>query len=597
MPKTVSNVWKSEDYGQRMQVRKRASVEADPKGLAGFLSDQVKDFVFRYDDHCFSISTHAAEAGSKYASIFKELPKRKQTAWLPKWHYTNECLSGKHPPRESGEAVKFRVGTDKSKPWLTGTVTKTTKFGVPLGISPNDQKAFDAAYKDEKFGSITRSPLADAGRSSLGDRSSSKGSRSSTKEDVTLTPSQLNSSQSAPELPPQCPLPGVTEGIGRMRTLRTCRENVPVGTHPPRTDERLLVSSAGVRQYRHFQYQNYAGPRRSAAFLTEQSPPAYDERPHTPPRTKKDCDLADFRDDAAFVIGCANDGVTLLGEHQIPIQGKYRWTVDLMALPSGGGAFVGVMEDSSTLDPAVHLTGANPFQQRVLLVRDRIQAAGVYFWRDEFDNIEYAILETVWLPKPVKPNEEPRLCELDLPQPDECLKLKPEHAKLVKNADHPKPQDAEEQKVKKCTRNPEVFDKIRAGLTKMRSLHSRSSEPEDMQLTDESRRVGRPPTKQYGSVEWEKLSESRPATADPAAPVEDDGAEDESWKQEPGVPITLTFESYSGLTVTVADVEHPTCEAIVGIRARPACGFSYGVTFRCCHAIGAPHKAGLSYQG
>jgi hypothetical protein len=298
--------------------------------------------------------------------------------------------------------------------------------------------------------------------------------------------------------------------------------------------------------------------------------------------------MADFRDDGTFVIGCNNDGVTLLGEHQIPIHGEYRWQVDLMALPSGGGAFVGVMEDSPDLDPAVHLVGANPFQQRVLLVRDRIQAAGVYFWRDDDNTVLYAILETVWVPKPPKANESPRLKNLDLPPPDESLKLSPEHGKLVK-IEGPKPKDAQKERVKMRTRDPEVFQKIKAGLRQMKSMQAMQTEAEDVQLG-----VGDPAIRQYGSVQWERVKNpSRAATPAGARAGYD---ESDEWKDEPGLPVVLTFESYGGLQVSVADKTFPKCQAIVGIRARPACGFSHGVTFRCCHAVGAPHKAGLTEQ-
>merc|ERR1719316_1553110 len=135
-----------------MEVRRKCSKEDSgmmfspktpgPKG-PGWTSHQEreaikKDFVFRYDDHCFSISAHAAEVGSMAAASFKQLPRRKQKSWLPKWKFPEECLSGKQPARTVGESVKFRVGTDKSKPFVTGTVEKITKFGVPLRCKSNE---------------------------------------------------------------------------------------------------------------------------------------------------------------------------------------------------------------------------------------------------------------------------------------------------------------------------------------------------------------------------------------------------------------------------------------------------------------------------
>jgi hypothetical protein len=246
----------------------------------------------------------------------------------------------------------------------------------------------------------------------------------------------------------------VHEELYQTRAIQTGLRLMQRSPSAP-ANHRKLLGATGVRQYAGHHGVTYKGPRHSAACLTSVSglirempddmriavfgpnsekviDPDLDE-----PESSIDPELVEFRDDGALLAGLDFNGVTLLGDHQIPYDTPKTWEVHLQSLPAGSGCFIGVIEETPNLDPSVFLMSPNPFRMRKIMMDKRMGCAGVYFWRGEKNALQYALLENFWEPKADNATKEasPRLTDLDMTYPSEAAKVPTEVAQYVRSYD------------------------------------------------------------------------------------------------------------------------------------------------------------------
>lgn len=367
-------------------------------------------------------------------------------------------------------------------------------------------------------------------------------------------------------------------------------------------NHRKLLSATGVKQFAGHHGVSYRGPRYVSAFCTSVSglihnlPPELRYQAFGPdadkvidpdadePESSIDPELVEFREEGAVLAGLDFNGVTLLGDHQIPYDTPKSWEVHLQSLPPGAGCFIGVVEDTPNLDPAVFLMSPNMFRMRKLLIRMRIAVAGVYFWRGENNSLCYALLENFWAPKEPLPEEEsPRLEDIEMTHPPEAEKVPESAAKYVRSYDAKRGFEGI------WTHNPEVFDKIRKGLSGFQRLRGCPAESPEF-TRSHGARTGASLT-QYVEYKheprvkhkWEEYGVYRRGAFKAGG----------GTAPQLGLHVMARFDSREGLRVTFADCPAQISTRVVAKRVRPALGLTSGVVLRCPHAVGAPPRPGM----